>query len=183
MNYEQIKKESTRDIRKIWTDRKENMAYWHLWAETVLRGKFIGLFTYLRKDERSQLNDLGVLTNWRTRTNQISHFFWTYREVGNTACIWVRKHGRLELCPLLADSSASPSSLSPFLLAVLLFQALEFKILFLYALLGASPRMCMWPLCLVFSKYDQLKKKIQPCFLVFPYKKVSYITYKWICYG
>lgn len=58
----------------------------------------------------------------------------------------------------LMPQPPSPSSLSPFLLAVLLFQALEFKILFLYALLGASPRMCMWPLCLVFSKYDQLKK-------------------------
>jgi hypothetical protein len=39
-----------------------NTTYWNLWdtAKAVLRGKFIAVSTYIKKTERSQVNDLMI---------------------------------------------------------------------------------------------------------------------------
>jgi hypothetical protein len=41
-------------------NEKESMTYQNLWdiAKAVLRGKFIAMSTYIRRSERSQINDL-----------------------------------------------------------------------------------------------------------------------------
>jgi hypothetical protein len=38
----------------------ENMTYWNLWdtAKAVLRGMFIAMTAYMKRSERSQINDL-----------------------------------------------------------------------------------------------------------------------------
>jgi hypothetical protein len=38
----------------------ENMTYWNLWdiAKAVLRGNFIAMSAYIKRKERSQINDL-----------------------------------------------------------------------------------------------------------------------------
>jgi hypothetical protein len=41
-------------------NKNENTTYWNLWdtAKAVLRGKFIPMSTYIKRTERSQINDL-----------------------------------------------------------------------------------------------------------------------------
>jgi hypothetical protein len=41
-------------------NENENMTYWNLWdtAKVVLRGKFITMNAYIKRTERSQINDL-----------------------------------------------------------------------------------------------------------------------------
>jgi hypothetical protein len=41
-------------------NENENMTYWNLWdtAKAVLRGKFIAMNAYIKRTERSQINDL-----------------------------------------------------------------------------------------------------------------------------
>jgi hypothetical protein len=43
-------------------NENENMTYWNLWdtAKAVLRGKFIDMCAYIKRSERSQINDLMV---------------------------------------------------------------------------------------------------------------------------
>jgi hypothetical protein len=48
--------------RFLEVNENENMTYWNLWdtAKAVLRGKFIAMSVYIKKSERSQINDLMV---------------------------------------------------------------------------------------------------------------------------
>jgi hypothetical protein len=41
-------------------NENENMTCWNLWdtAKAVLRGKFIAMSAYIKRSERSQINDL-----------------------------------------------------------------------------------------------------------------------------
>jgi hypothetical protein len=40
-------------------NENENMTYWILWdtAKAALRGKFIAMIAYIKRTERSQIND------------------------------------------------------------------------------------------------------------------------------
>jgi alpha/beta superfamily hydrolase len=53
----EIKKE-IKNFRKV--NENENTAYWKLWdtAKAVLRRKFIAMSAYIKRTERSQINDL-----------------------------------------------------------------------------------------------------------------------------
>jgi hypothetical protein len=46
--------------RFLEVNENENMTYWNLWdkAKAVLRGKFIAMSAYIKRTERSQINDL-----------------------------------------------------------------------------------------------------------------------------
>jgi hypothetical protein len=46
--------------RFLEVNENENTTYWNLWdtAKTVLRGKFIAMSAYMKRSERSQINDL-----------------------------------------------------------------------------------------------------------------------------
>jgi hypothetical protein len=43
-------------------NENENMTYWNLWdtAKAVLRGKFIAMSAYIKRTERSQINNLMI---------------------------------------------------------------------------------------------------------------------------
>jgi hypothetical protein len=53
-------------------NENENMAYWNLWdtAKAVLRGKFIAMSAYIKRSERSQINDLTLQLNLLEKQDQ-----------------------------------------------------------------------------------------------------------------
>jgi hypothetical protein len=55
--FNEVKEEIKRFLE---VNENENMTYWNLWdtAKAVQRGKFIALSTYIKRTERSQMNDL-----------------------------------------------------------------------------------------------------------------------------
>ena len=61
LNNQWITKEIKKKIKKyLKTNENENMMIQNLWdaAKAVLRGKFIAIQSYLRKQEKSQINNL-----------------------------------------------------------------------------------------------------------------------------
>ena len=61
LNNQEITEEIREEIKKcLETNDNENTTTQNLWdaAKTVLRGKFIAIPSYLRKQEKSQLNNL-----------------------------------------------------------------------------------------------------------------------------
>jgi hypothetical protein len=53
-------------------NENENTTYWNLWytAMAVQRRKFIAMSAYIKKTERSQINDLTLETPRKRRTNK-----------------------------------------------------------------------------------------------------------------
>jgi hypothetical protein len=59
--------------RFLQVNENENMISWNLWdtAKAVLRGKFIAMSVYIKRSERSQINDLATSqTPRKTRTSK-----------------------------------------------------------------------------------------------------------------
>jgi hypothetical protein len=55
-----VSDEIKEEIKKfLEVNENENMTYWNLWdtAKAVLRGKFIAMNVYIKRTERSQIND------------------------------------------------------------------------------------------------------------------------------
>ena len=65
LNNQCITEEIKEEIKKyLETNENENTKIQNLWdaAKTVLRGKFIAIQAYLRKQEKSQINNLTFYT-------------------------------------------------------------------------------------------------------------------------
>jgi hypothetical protein len=61
LNYQWFIDKIKEEIKRfLEVNENENMTYWNLWntAKAVLRGKFIAMTAYIKKTERSQINDL-----------------------------------------------------------------------------------------------------------------------------
>ena len=61
LNYQQVTEEIKREIKKfLETNDNENMTTQNLWdaAKAVLRGKFIAIQSYLKKQEKHQIDNL-----------------------------------------------------------------------------------------------------------------------------
>ena len=61
LNYQEITEEIKEEIKKyLETNDNENTTTQNLWgaAKAVLRGKFIAIQSYLKKQEKSQINNL-----------------------------------------------------------------------------------------------------------------------------
>jgi hypothetical protein len=53
-------------------NENENTTYWNIWdtAKAVLRGKFIAMSAYIKRTERSQINDLMLHIKLLTKQEQ-----------------------------------------------------------------------------------------------------------------
>ena len=63
LNNQEITEEIKEETKKyLETNDKENMTAQHLWdaAKATLRGKFIAIKSYLKKQEKSQINSLNL---------------------------------------------------------------------------------------------------------------------------
>ena len=63
LNNQEITEEIKEEIKKyLETNDNENMVIQNLWdaAKAVLRGKFIAIQSYLKKQEKSQINNLNL---------------------------------------------------------------------------------------------------------------------------
>ena len=60
LNNQQVTKEIKREIKKLETNDNENTTTQNLWdaAKAVLRGKFIAIQAYLKKQENHQVDNL-----------------------------------------------------------------------------------------------------------------------------
>ena len=71
-----VKQESTREIRKYFDmSENEDTTSQNLWdvAQAVLRRKFIALNTYIKKEERYQINNLSFHPNTQKTKSKLSH--------------------------------------------------------------------------------------------------------------
>jgi len=75
LNIQQVTEESKREIKKfLETNNNENMTTENLWdaAKAVLRGKFIAIQSYLKRQEKHQIDNLTTLkTTGKRRTKNI----------------------------------------------------------------------------------------------------------------
>ena len=63
LNNEWVNNEIKEELKKyLETNENEHKTTWNLWdtAESVLRGKFIAIQAYLKKTEKSQINNLAL---------------------------------------------------------------------------------------------------------------------------
>ena len=72
LNNQQVTEEIKREIKKfLETNDNENMATQNLWdaAKALLRGKFIAIKSYLKKQEKLQIDNLTLHLNWKKEKN------------------------------------------------------------------------------------------------------------------
>ena len=76
LNHQWVNEEIEKEIKKyLETSENENTTVQNLWniAEAILRGKFIPIQTYFKKQQKVQINNLSNLApkGTRTRTNKV----------------------------------------------------------------------------------------------------------------
>jgi hypothetical protein len=69
--------------RLLEVNENENMTYQNLWntAKAVLRGKFIAMSAYIKRSERSQINDLMLHFKLLEKQEQANHKTSRRREI------------------------------------------------------------------------------------------------------
>jgi hypothetical protein len=69
--------------RFLEVNENENTPYWNLWdtAKEVLRRKFIGISAYIKRSERSQINDLMLHLKLLEKQEQANHNTSRRREI------------------------------------------------------------------------------------------------------
>ena len=70
---EWVNQEIKEEIKKKYTEASENTTFQNLWdaAKAVLRGKYIAIQAYLKKQERSQIQNLTLHLKELEREQQI----------------------------------------------------------------------------------------------------------------